>query len=179
MGKSNTKKLTFKQEKFCEEYMKDGNGTRAAIRAGYSPNGASVTGSDLLANPNISEKIESLKSTQSGKTRATIENFLEQLSKLAFADRTKIFSADGSLLPVDEWPEECKACIVGVEVEELPFGVGSVKKVKMIDPGKALEMFGKYLGAFDKDNQQKKPITNVNVGYTEEETGRDVDASAG
>ena len=44
-------KLTARQRRFCSEYPIDLNGTQAAIRAGYSPNGAEVvvrclTGSD-------------------------------------------------------------------------------------------------------------------------------------
>lgn len=31
-----TEKLTPKQEKFCAEYIKDGNATQASLRAGYS-----------------------------------------------------------------------------------------------------------------------------------------------
>lgn len=55
------KTLTPKQEKFCLEYVIDYNGTRAAIRAGYSENTANEQSSRLLANVNIQARIGELE----------------------------------------------------------------------------------------------------------------------
>jgi phage terminase small subunit len=52
------KKLTMKQEAFCKYYMTNGfNATQAAISAGYSENGAKVTGCNLLTNINVKKKL--------------------------------------------------------------------------------------------------------------------------
>lgn len=40
-------------QQFIEEYLKDGNGTQAAIRAGYSKRTATVQASRLLANAKV------------------------------------------------------------------------------------------------------------------------------
>lgn len=45
--------LTAKQSKFVSEYLVDGNGTRAAVAAGYGRAGARVTACRTLANPNV------------------------------------------------------------------------------------------------------------------------------
>lgn len=52
-------KLTFKQEKFVHEYVKDGNGSRAAQEAypEQSYESARVTASRLLTNANILDRI--------------------------------------------------------------------------------------------------------------------------
>ncbi|CAN0439980.1 unnamed protein product, partial [Laminaria digitata] len=50
--------LTPKEASFVEEWPVDLNGTQAAIRAGYSPNGASVQASRLLAKPKIQAAIK-------------------------------------------------------------------------------------------------------------------------
>lgn len=42
-----------KRLKFVAEYAIDLNATQAAIRAGYAPQRAAITGSELLANPEI------------------------------------------------------------------------------------------------------------------------------
>lgn len=42
-------KLTPKQERFANEYIKTLNVTQSAIKAGYSPNSAHVTGSRFFA----------------------------------------------------------------------------------------------------------------------------------
>jgi hypothetical protein len=44
-------------ERFVEEYLVDGNGTAAAVRAGYARAGAHVTASRLLRNPKVAEAV--------------------------------------------------------------------------------------------------------------------------
>ena len=49
--------LSPKARKFVTEYLKDFNGTQAAIRAGYSSTGAGVTANRLLKNPKIHDMV--------------------------------------------------------------------------------------------------------------------------
>jgi phage terminase small subunit len=51
-------KLERRQDLFVIEYMKDRNGTQAAIRAGYSSKGASVRAANLLAKSSIRRLID-------------------------------------------------------------------------------------------------------------------------
>jgi phage terminase small subunit len=51
--------LTLRRKAFVDEYLKDYNATRAAIRAGYSERSAAVTGSRLLRNANVLKTIQS------------------------------------------------------------------------------------------------------------------------
>lgn len=51
-------KLTVKQDKFAREYAKDGNGTRAAIAAGYSERSAHAIAHENLNKPEIAEEVE-------------------------------------------------------------------------------------------------------------------------
>ncbi|MBY4594150.1 terminase small subunit [Ottowia caeni] len=53
-----TSSLTTRRARFIEEYLLDGNGTQAAIRAGYGAVGARVTAHRLLTNAAISSAIE-------------------------------------------------------------------------------------------------------------------------
>lgn len=50
--------MTVKQARFINEYLIDGNGTQAAIRAGYGAAGARVAAHRLLTNVAISSLIE-------------------------------------------------------------------------------------------------------------------------
>ena len=54
------KPLSPKQQRFVSEYLKDQNGTQAAIRAGYSPKTAQEQSSRLLSKDMISEKINDM-----------------------------------------------------------------------------------------------------------------------
>lgn len=52
--------LRAKQEKFCNEYIKDLNATQAAIRSGYSAHTAGEMGYENLNKPQIAERIKEL-----------------------------------------------------------------------------------------------------------------------
>ncbi|WP_349535169.1 terminase small subunit [Leuconostoc citreum] len=51
-------KLTPKQKKFADEYIKTGNATQSAIEAGYSKRTAAVIATENLIKPNIKSYIE-------------------------------------------------------------------------------------------------------------------------
>ena len=51
-------KLTPKQKKFADEYIKTGNATQSAIEAGYSKRTAAVIAAENLIKPNIKAYIE-------------------------------------------------------------------------------------------------------------------------
>lgn len=55
------KKLTDKQRRFCEEYVIDWNGTRAAIAAGYSERTAKQIASENLRKNYIRDYINSIE----------------------------------------------------------------------------------------------------------------------
>lgn len=53
--------MTARQERFCQEFAKTGNGTLSAINAGYSEKTANEQASRLLTNVNIQERIKELQ----------------------------------------------------------------------------------------------------------------------
>lgn len=57
-----------KHEAFCQEFIIDFNGTKAAIRAGYSEKTAVVQASRLLTNANICARIAELQTKRSEQT---------------------------------------------------------------------------------------------------------------
>jgi phage terminase small subunit len=54
------RELTIKQKRFVQEYVKDGNGSRAIIDAGYhtTPEVAKSMATENLAKPNVRERVE-------------------------------------------------------------------------------------------------------------------------
>ena len=69
--------MNAKQKRFCDEYLIDCNATQAAIRAGYSPKTAKVTGARLLTNDNlkayIDEQLEQMHSEKTADAQEIIE----------------------------------------------------------------------------------------------------------
>ena len=65
--------LTPKQDAFVREYMKDRNGTQAAIRAGYSPKTAKAMAAENLTKPDIAEKVRLASKEVAEKTETDAE----------------------------------------------------------------------------------------------------------
>jgi len=78
--------LTPRQYQFCAEYLIDFNGSKAAIRAGYSPKTAKEQAYDLLTRPHIQAEIDRRKAKLAQKTEITAERIVRELAKIAFAN---------------------------------------------------------------------------------------------
>lgn len=76
--------------RFVEEYAKDRNGTQAAIRAGYSANGADVTAHRLLSDPRIRNLVDLQLEKVSKAAVFEAADVLREWVDLATADPSKI-----------------------------------------------------------------------------------------
>jgi len=84
--------LTAKQSRFVDEYLIDLNATQAAIRAGYSKKGATVRGSELLANRNVADEIALKQGERSERTKIDQDFVLKKWEKLVNADPNELTS---------------------------------------------------------------------------------------
>src|ERR1700719_1347083 len=91
-----SRKNDFRWKLFAHEYLVDLNGSRAAIAAGYSENGAHVRASELLRNRKVQELIEKLTVERVKKVDLSDERVLRELCRLAFSDPRKFFNDDGT-----------------------------------------------------------------------------------
>lgn len=147
--------LTYKQRRFCAEYLRDQNGTAAAIRSGYSAKGAHVTGSQLLSNPNIKENIEGRIHRVENTSEVELSTVLVELKRILLADPANALDSEGRVLPLRDWPLDLRRALAGVEVEEIWAGrgearaqIGEIKKVKYWSKTHAAEQLLRTLGAF-------------------------------
>lgn len=148
------------------EYLKDMNGTRAAIAAGYSPNGAEVTASKLLRNSKVSEQIDKKLGKKLDKLEISSDRILNELAKVAFLDPRKFYDEHGNLKPVTELDDESAAGLASLEVYEEYAGrgedreaIGQTKKVKYADKIRALELLGKYRKLFTDKVEHSGKLT--------------------
>ena len=85
-------RLTPKQESFCVHYTTIGaetfgNGTRAAIAAGYSDKSAHVQACALLRKPKIQQRVRELHSENMGRNMITVDKVLADLEHDKLAAR--------------------------------------------------------------------------------------------
>ena len=83
------KTLNAKQKKFCLEFRKSGEATKAALAAGYSQKSASSLGSQLLKNPKVLEHIDFLRKEAERKSIMGIIERQEKLTDIARNDKAE------------------------------------------------------------------------------------------
>lgn len=80
--------LNERQRLFCLYYVKSFNATQSAIKAGYSPDSAHVTGSRLLKNEKVAAEIRRIKKEMVNEMFIEAMDVLQVYIKIAFADIT-------------------------------------------------------------------------------------------
>ena len=80
-----------KYEAFCREYIKDFNGTQAAIRAGYSEKTAEVQASQLLSKLKVQEKLKELIDKMEEEAISTGQKVIAEFAKIAFSNDSSQF----------------------------------------------------------------------------------------
>jgi phage terminase small subunit len=155
-----TKKKTEREEVFAREYIKDLNGTRAAIAAGYAKKSAHVASSRLLKKDKVKDLIARLKGRQFEALDFSANKILAELCKTGFAnlaDYVRVVDGeahiDFSTMTRDQASalqsiETESYTIEGDEDEGLPDKVVTKTKFRMNDKLRALELLGKHLKLF-------------------------------
>lgn len=144
-------KLTPKQELFCQEYLKDMNGTAAAKRAGYSKRTAAEQACQILATPKIQERVNELKAARLERVQIDADWVLKRIAAIADVDIAKAYDKGGQFLPIKEMPEDLRKTITGIDVyKDFTEGVevGETRKIKLADKLKALELLGRHIKLF-------------------------------
>lgn len=121
------KKLTIKQNKFADEYIKTGNAYQSALNAGYSENYAKNATKFLLEN--------------NGQISSYIEERMKKLESKTIANQTEIL-------------QFLTRIVRGEEKEEVLVNVGNFEqekqeiKISAKDRIKAAELLGKRYGSW-------------------------------
>lgn len=180
--------LSNNQKLFCQEYLKLGmNGTQAYLnvyKTCKKEETAMASASRLLRNVKVKEYIEELQSKVEEKAVVTIEDIVNELSAIAFTDRTKISqNVRNKILTQEEngiKKEYYEDNIIFTETKDLDDKTKKViagyKKtqscfaIETYDKMKALELLGKYLGMFkDEAPTINNNIVNPYANLSEEE----------
>ncbi len=167
--------LNDRQQRFVAEYLIDLNATAAYIRAGYSPNGAQQSSSELLLNPVVARAVAEGQAAHLHHADVTAQRVLEEYRRLAFMDARsfweKVVVGVAFGVPItsvrlkaitDLTPDE-GACLAGFEavIKNAAAGDGQqdlVHKVKFWSKLDALEKLGEHLALFEGDGQQPADV---------------------
>jgi phage terminase small subunit len=174
MAKDKASDLTDKQLLFCQEYLKDLNGTQAAIRAGYSAKSANEIAAENLAKLSIQSKVQELKNERSERCEITADMILKELASIGFSKITDFLKIEEVDKPIGEDDEEGRPITINMK-DVIVFDTASIPKdkipaiseikmtrdgisLKLHDKIAALEKIAKHIGFFEVDNKQKTDI---------------------
>lgn len=91
--------LTLKEIRFADEYIRNGgNGTKAAVAAGYSAKTAHVTASKMLRKAKVSEYIAERQAQIDSEAIASLKEIQEFRTKIIRGEEKDQFGLDASLL---------------------------------------------------------------------------------
>lgn len=147
--------MTPKQQAFVREYLLDLNATQAAIRAGYSARTAEQQGPRLLGNVAVAAAVAAAQAARAARTEINAEWVLRRLYAEATADLADLYDDGGCLLPMSKWPMVWRTGLVsGIETVQERDGedadgkpqYATVRKVKLSDRVRLLELIGKHIG---------------------------------
>lgn len=140
--------LSAKQEAFCQEYIKDFNGTQAAIRAGYSQKTANRIASELLTKLDIQNRIAELQAERTERVQIDADYVLRRLHEIDQLDVADILTNAGDFLPIKQWPKAWRISLSAVDIQIINSGdtEAITKKVKWPDKIRNLELLGKHIG---------------------------------
>lgn len=148
---------------FAQEYIANGgNGTQAAIKAGWSAKTAYQAGNRALKNDRVQEILKAHRQRVADelaeKHGLTVDRVLGEIRRLALGDVRDLFNPDGSMKPLHEMDADTAAMVAGVD-----FANGKVKKLKLWDKNAALDKAMRHLGLYERDNEQSKGQFNLTV----------------
>ena len=155
---------------FAAAWLQYGNQVRAYREAVPESTSNDVTARKeawLLFHDERTQKcIDELRAAACRRTEATLSEWIANELRLTRFDPARLRDHKGNLLPLDEIDPDTRYCIESVEFEEEQVEVTKlgeteivrrtrVKKIKAHSKHQAQDRLGKYLGAYERDNEQK------------------------
>lgn len=186
--------LNERQRLFCIYYVKSFNATQAAVKAGYSPASAHVTGCRLLKNDKVADEIRRIKKDMVGEIFVEAMDVLHVYVKIAFADMTdyvtfgkKEVQAVGKSGPLfDEENKPIMKEVSFVDVKHSDFVDGTVITeaklgkegiaIKLADKMKALDKLSQYFDLFP--DSFKRKIEKEKLKLARQKTEKDAQDGA-
>ena len=74
--------LTFKQQRFVDEYQVDGNGSQAVLRAGYKTNYPAEMAYGLLRNTKVKHSLQSAQNARSERLQMQVDSTVREYIEL-------------------------------------------------------------------------------------------------
>ena len=152
--------LTVRQQRFIGYYVRDFNGTRSAIAAGYSRRSAAQIASRLLHRDKVVRGIKRAVSERAERIQVSADDVLRELGRIGMSSPAGLVDDEGRLKNVVDLSPDAAASIASFEIATDPdSGTAKLSKVKLADKVSALSTMTKLLG-------MQSPTTHIHAMVT-------------
>lgn len=155
------RRLTTKQERFCQAYIQAPSATAAYLEVyncqNMKPQTVNRKATELKNLGIISARISELQEGTADKLLVSDGSVLKTLSCIAFSDIRRLFK-NNRLKGLEDIDNATAAAISSIKVVTKQVGGGEVEyvhEIKFWSKTTALDALSKHLGLFEKDNKQK------------------------
>ena len=173
------KELKPEHDRFCREYIRDDNATRAYQRSypNCSYETAMVNGCRLLSNAKIKERVENLRDARNKRLDISADKVLRRLEARASFNMTDLYTPDGSFIPLHELDPDVAIGIKSIEIDEIYVGsgdqrtaIGITRKITCLDGKASDELLGKNLNLWKEVGSKDNPLTgNITLAISQED----------
>ncbi len=143
--------LTYRQQRFIFEYLKDQNASAAAVRAGYAEKSRAAQANELMNNPAVRERIRIEMQSLLAELRCSELALIKERMRAAFFRAEKMFRTGWEPLAPGEMDEETRAAL---EVTTVLRKSGPVVRVRQPSRDKALRALERVHERLEKRNEQ-------------------------
>src|SRR5476651_1053698 len=150
-----TNRLTFKQQKFCNEYLVSFNAYQAALLAGYTENTARKA--EILHVPLVQTYLREVMNKAAARAEITHGLLLNEYRKIAFANMGNYFDYRGDHKRMCELTDDEKAALSHYHIANITdndgFIRGEVRNIKLHNKMAALDRIARHLNFFNVPNK--------------------------
>jgi len=154
--------LTPKQENFCLKYLETGNASEAYRRTynveNMKPESVNRKAKELIDNVKIAARIKEIQGKAADLAVINRSEYLREMNRIAHSDIARLYHPDGKVKLPHELDEDTRRAVKGFKVDEQ----GRVE-YQLWDKPAMLVSVAKIDGAFEKDNEQARPIAITKI----------------
>ncbi len=120
----------------------------------------------LFHDERTQKHIDQLRAAACARSTATLSEWIANELRITRFDHARLLDAEGNALPLDQIDPDTRFCLESIEFEDEQIEVTKlgeteivrrtrIKKYKAHSKHQAQDRLGKYLGAYERDNEQK------------------------
>lgn len=149
----------------CREYLTDYSPKKAMVRAGFSKEYADNFGVQFFRRPVIAARVKQLQDAMARNVGISVERVAQEIASIGFSRVSDIIEiSPGGKLRIKDLTTLRDDQLAAIDEIKCDPETGEIVCVKMHPKMPALEMLGKHLRMWDKDDNRKRGTTfNLNV----------------